>query len=314
MTNTERYKGITMGETDISERAVAFTPLDRLLSDAKMDGEGSLPLQIYRLLRELIVELRLVPNQFLSEKDVAVILGVSKTPVREAFIRLADEGIVCIVPKSGTYVSPIDFTRADEGYFVWRSLEASCASEVAVKRNIEELYCLRENLERQRLALLEDNYVDFYKCDNEFHDEMFKIAGYPAVKNLIDTARFEVDRIRNLKIRYLLRPVEEVHAEHTAIVDAIANRDSQRAGAEMNSHLSRVRDALEALSTGHELWELFHRINQSGPGKRGARGNAALKAGQPTKAGKSRSAKSVPGKNVPDENSPEKEFSRPGKE
>lgn len=274
----------TLLNSDISDPVLGFVPLDRLFRDIKLDGEGSLPLQIYRLVRGLIVELRLLPNQFLSEKDVAVILGVSKTPVREAFIRLADEGIVCVVPKSGTYVSPIDFTRADQGYFVWRSLEASCASEVAVKRSIEDLYCLRENLDRQRTALMENNYVDFYNCDNQFHDEMFKIAGYPAVIHLIDTARFEVDRIRNLKIRYLLSPVKEVHAEHTAIVDAIADRDPQRAGQAMNGHLSRVRDALESLATGHELWELFHRINQSGPGKRGARTSGAVQPRQAKKA------------------------------
>lgn len=269
----------------MSESAIRVIPVREVLLEAKLDGDGSLTQQVYRLLRMLIIELRLVPNQFLSEKDVAAELDISKTPVREAFIRLADDGMVRIVPKSGTYVSPIDFNRADEGYFIWRSLETACASEVAVKRSLEDLYCLRENLDQQKRALADGDYLRFYECDNQFHDAMFRIAGYPNAQTLIETAKFEVDRIRNLKMRYRLRPIEEVQAEHAAVLDAIADRDSQAAGLAMYKHLSRVKDSLESLANSKELWELFHLMNQAGPGKRGAR--LSRSEGRGGKAGRS---------------------------
>ena len=258
-----------MSVLGISENDFTPLPICDVLSEETLDGQGSLTQQIYSLLRNLIIAVRLMPNQFLSEKDVATELGLSKTPVREAFIRLADEGMVRIVPKSGTYVSPIDFARANEGYFIWRSLEAACAAEVAVKRAMDDIYYLRENLSRQKDALDTDDYLAFYHSDNQFHDAMFRIAGYPSAMSLIETAKFEVDRIRNLKMRYRLAPVQEVHGEHVAVVDAIAKRDPSGAHSCMMNHLSRVKDALESLANSQELWELFHLMNKNAPARRG---------------------------------------------
>ena len=259
----------------MSDFDIRFMPVAEALRGSQLDGDDSLTQQVYRLLRNIIIDLRLMPNQFLSEKDVAAELDVSKTPVREAFIRLADDGMVRIVPKSGTYVSPIDFNRAKEGYFIWRSLESACASEVAENRSMEDIFYFRTNLDQQKQALAGGDYVGFYYCDNQFHDAMFRIAGYPNAKHLIETAKFEVDRIRNLKMRYRLRPIEEVHDEHTEIVDAIVNRDAEAARGSMYRHLSRVKDSLESLANSENLWELFHQMSQSGPGKRGPRTVAA---------------------------------------
>lgn len=240
-----------------------------VLLQASLDGEGSLTQQVYRLLRDLIVELRLLPNQFLSEKDVASALAISKTPVREAFIRLADDGMVAIVPKSGTYVSHVDFDRVHEGYFIWRSLEAACAAEVAEKRTIKDLYFLTENLRRQKEALDAGDNLGFYHNDNEFHDAMFTIAGFPAAKKLIETAKFEVDRIRNLKMLFGLPPVDEVHAEHQAVVDAVSKKDAALAQSRMYKHLSRVNDSLDSLADNPGLWELFHHMSRPEIGRRG---------------------------------------------
>ncbi|MCD8350645.1 MAG: GntR family transcriptional regulator [Planctomycetaceae bacterium] len=244
-------------------------PVGRVLGQTRLDGEGSLTQQVYRLLRDCIVTLRILPNQFLSEKDVAASLEISKTPVREAFIRLADDGIVRIVPKSGTYVSHVDFGRAHEGYFIWRSLEAACAAEVAAKRTLQDVVFLKDNLRRQKEALENGDHLGFYHNDNEFHDAMFAIAGYPSAKKLIETAKFEVDRIRNLKMLFGLPPVDEVYTEHEAVVDAIAKKDPALAQSRMYQHLSRVNDSLESLADNPDLWELFHHLSHPETGRRG---------------------------------------------
>ncbi len=110
---------------------IQAVPVIELLAGLTLDGDGSLTQQVYVTLRRLAVELKILPNQFLSEKDVACGLRTSRTPVREAFIRLAEDGVVNVQPKSGTYVAPIDFARAEEGFFVWIALESSCAGRVA---------------------------------------------------------------------------------------------------------------------------------------------------------------------------------------
>lgn len=243
--------------------------VEDVLCEACLDGEDTLTQQVYRLLRRLIVELRLLPNQFLSEKDVAAALDISKTPVREAFIRLADDGMVTIVPKSGTYVSHVDFDRVHEGYFVWRSLEAACAAEVAEKRSLKDLYFLKDNLHRQKVALEAGDHLGFYEADNEFHDAMFAVAGFPSVKRLIETAKFEVDRIRNLKMLFGLPPVDEVLGEHQAVLTAIDKKNAALAQSRMYKHLSRVNDSLNSLADNPELWELFHHLSRPETGRRG---------------------------------------------
>ena len=82
-----------------------------LLKDKSLDDASALTAQVFTLLKELIVTVKLYPGQLISEKEVAETLKASKTPVREAMIRLQGIGLVEIVPKSGTYVTTIQITR-----------------------------------------------------------------------------------------------------------------------------------------------------------------------------------------------------------
>lgn len=263
--------------TDISVDGALTNPPDdvdiqEILSREHLDGHGTLTQQTYRLLKRLIVELRLRPNKFLSEKDVAINLEISKTPVREAFIRLSEDGMLNIVPQSGTYVAPIDIRRASEGFFVWSALESACAAQVAIKRSIEDLHFLKELVEEQKEVLEEGDYLGFYKADDKFHEAMFRIAGYPGTKDLIDTAKFEVDRIRSLKKMYRMQPVAAVQEEHARILDAIADADADQASKLMTAHLSRVNASLVELVRNETLWDMFHSLNKNGRGWRRRKG------------------------------------------
>lgn len=246
-------------------------PVAEVLSESSLDGEGPLTQQIYRLLRKLIVEMRLVPNQFISEKDVATGLSISKTPVREAFIRLSEDGIVKVVPKSGTYVSPIDIGRAFEGYFIRSSLESSCAERLAILCRPEDIETLRGELAAQRAALDVEDYKQFYLLDNRFHEALFLAAGLPNTKRFVDSVKFEVDRIRSLKMVFRIRRVEEVLAEHTAVVDAIANRDSVTARIAAANHFAGMNESIQTLVKDEEFWSMFNLLNNSNKGGRRAR-------------------------------------------
>src|SRR5918998_1596738 len=106
-------------------------PLTDVLQPSLLAGSGPLVVQIHKALRNLILEMILPPWQTLSEKDVAACLKVSKTPVREAIIRLSEEGLVAVVPKSRTYVAPINLDRFLEGCFVRLQLESGAARRAA---------------------------------------------------------------------------------------------------------------------------------------------------------------------------------------
>lgn len=242
-----------------------------MLTPQKLSGEGSLTQQVYSLLSDLIIKLQLVPNRPLSEKEVGECLALSKTPVREAFINLAENGLVEVIPKSGTYVSPISLNRAYEGYFIRHALECECVQRVANVRSYEELCRLKTNLAQQESALREQRYEDFYRCDDEFHALLFRIANVPTAKRFVAIAKLEIDRIRNLKLQMAIRRVEGVLEEHAAIVSAIEAKDADAARAAMGRHVDSVKDSIEAVATNQDFWDLCHAVNQDIPRRRRAK-------------------------------------------
>ena len=93
-------------------------PLTELLSADALSGDGSLVDQVYDLLRKCIIDLSLPPESALVEQEVAGTLNLSKTPVREAIIRLSREGLVRVAPKSGSFVTAINLDRYFEACFM----------------------------------------------------------------------------------------------------------------------------------------------------------------------------------------------------
>ncbi len=254
-----------------SMHGMHIVPVKEALDDASLDGRGSLTQQVYRLLRGLAVKLTLLPNQFLSEKDVAASLSISKTPVREAFIRLAEDGIVRIVPKSGTYVAPIDTDRGLEGYFIRNALEASCAAQAAEQYSLDDIGLLREMLaEQKRLADIGDA-EGFEEANDRFHDAIFAIADLPDARRLIEQTRFEVDRILRINRACGRRSLPERLAGHSAIVNAIAGHDAEAARERMTDHLAGTRTAIEALANDTDSLDILGFLNRKRPGTRRSR-------------------------------------------
>ena len=114
--------------TELKDESIAD-----LLKDVALDNKQSLVQQIYTILMELIVSIRLKPGRVMSEKEIADSLKASKTPVREALIKLEDAGLVRIVPKSGTYVSQISLESYIEACFARLQLGlVQCAVQLNV--------------------------------------------------------------------------------------------------------------------------------------------------------------------------------------
>ena len=256
-----------MGENLAPPSILDETPVGELLLRIKLDGEGSLTQQVYRLLHRLIVNLHLIPNQFLPEKDVAASLNISKTPVREAFIRLSEEGLVSIVPKIGTYVAPIDIKRALRGYFIRESLESACAEALAKNGSEDAFAVLRHELDEQERCVEMRDADGFYVLDNQFHAVMFAVAGLLNAKRLVDAAKAEVDRVKGLKSIYrFCRPDDVLFQEHVDIFTAMREGDGKRARQCIRNHLTGMNEAIQNILKEEKLWRLFNRINQGAKG------------------------------------------------
>lgn len=194
--------------------------------------------RIYNQIREKIISLEWQPGVRVSEKDVAAALGVSKTPAREAFIRLSEEGLMEIRPQSGSYVSEISFERVYESLMLRRALEMTIAAEAANQRSAFDLVQLQDLIEQQVQAAKQGKGAAFFDLDRTFHKTLSKIAKMPSAIRMIRMVRGTVDRVQRLRISRGDNRHAEVIEAHRRIVIAIEQRDAKAASEAMDQHLN----------------------------------------------------------------------------
>jgi len=196
---------------------------------------------IYQTVRRAIISLQWRPGDPIVEKDLGAVFGVSRTPIREAILRLAAEGLVEIVPQSGTFVARIPLDALPEAIVIRRALE-----EVAVKAAVRvatrsQTALLEANIERQREAAGKDDREAFHAADEDFHSGIADAAGYPGIWTVVQQVKVQVDRYRHLTLPEPGRMARLVD-EHAAIAYAIRDHDERAALTALTVHL----DGLEA--------------------------------------------------------------------
>jgi DNA-binding GntR family transcriptional regulator len=193
--------------------------------------------QIHDALRDAIVRVAVLPGQAISETEMAASFGVSRTPIREALIRLADEGLVDIYPQAGTFVSRIDLEAVREAQFVRETLETAVAVEAAATSVGTTVF--EAILERQERAIRDGDFGEFFASDEDLHRTVFGLAGHAATWRLVQAAKSHLDRVRRLE-----RPAEstllEMLRHHRAIATAIASGDADAAAAVVREHASVI--------------------------------------------------------------------------
>jgi GntR family transcriptional regulator, rspAB operon transcriptional repressor len=199
---------------------------------------------IYRILRDEIVWLRRAPGEPIAEMEIAAVRKVSRTPVREALLRLAAEGLVDTVAKSGTFVARIPLAQLPEAIVVRKALEEVTARAAAGRARRSDVLALRAVLERQEEAAAADDRLAFHRDDEAFHAAVAAAAGYPGIWTLVQGVKTQIDRYRLLTLPQPGR-MRRVIREHAAVVDAIERGDADAAAAAMQGHLDGLRISME---------------------------------------------------------------------
>jgi DNA-binding GntR family transcriptional regulator len=197
--------------------------------------------KIYSDLRTELVSLQRRPGEVVSEAKIALSYGVSRTPVREAILKLADEGLVEIFPQSGIFVSRIPIAALPEAIIVRKALEETTSSMAAERATSSQILALHTILERQREADAAGDSDTFHRADEQFHATIAEIAGYPGIWMLIQQVKVHVDRYRRLTLPQQGR-IPRVIVEHENILSAIEAHDASGARAAMATHLDNLRD------------------------------------------------------------------------
>lgn len=249
--------------------------LTDVLSGIVLDTDESLVSQIYGILWNAIVTLQILPGQLVSEKEIAAALKASKTPVREALIRLEDVGLVSIVPKSGTYVTSIRIDAYIEGCFTRLQLETGAVRRAAERNSIESHKIqLDAILQQQATALEANDYTRFSALDENLHEAFFIGAGLHGVWHFLQKTQADVNRVRHLKRFSGIRRGPQVLEQHITIVDAIKQGDANAAGSALIAHIGSLESEIEKLTEYPELLAFIENQNTSSLRKHTARRSA----------------------------------------
>lgn len=195
---------------------------------------------VYDALRSQILTLRLVPGTPISENAIAQAQGISRTPVREAILRLADENLVEVVPKSGTFVGRIPLSSLPEALIARRALEAVAVRSASRLATPDDIARLIASVEEQRALARQGDVVAHLRHDDAFHAMIAAIGGLPGLWTLVAHIKVQIDRFRCLTLAKAGH-MSVVADEHAAIVAGIAAHDEDRACAEMEAHLRYLR-------------------------------------------------------------------------
>ncbi|WP_262030907.1 GntR family transcriptional regulator [Microvirga sp. Mcv34] len=223
---------------------------------AKLDtGREPMARQVTRALRQAIVSMRIAPGEMLSEQDLAQRFGVSRSPVREALIKLSEAGLVRVLPQRGTQVVKISRAAVEDARFIRVAVECAVVREAALKASPVILAELNASLTRQRRAQRATSSDDFMAMDEEFHRLLAEAAGRPAAWRMIEDVKPQMDRVRYLDVKQAT-PRHLIVGQHAEIVEAIKASDPIAAEKAMHRHLSEILRSLPELAAKHpDLFE-----------------------------------------------------------
>lgn len=207
--------------------------------------------RVHTIIRESILDVSLPPGSSLSELDIARQCGTSRTPVREALLRLAEEGLIEIRPQRGTYVTQMELSRLAEALFIRQALESAVLRTLATLPNRAELVDeLAGTIAAQERAMQAGNVAETLLADERFHRQLFDLAGLSGVWPLILQVRDLHHRIRAIAVPELGSAKNAV-ADHRLILSALERGSGDAAEDALRKHLARNLDLAREVARRH---------------------------------------------------------------
>jgi DNA-binding GntR family transcriptional regulator len=234
-----------------SDPAIFLSSTIAMNEPVRLDRYRQAAPQLYELLRDQIVSLTQPPGTALVRSELAAQYGVSQTPVRDALMRLEEEGLVDVIPQAGTRVSKIDLVKASQAHFLRRSIELEMVRELAVRSDPALMTNLRGALTRQAGHLAAQDFEAFSTADQEFHRMLYAAVDMMELWQLVRSRSGHIDRLRRLHLPALGK-AQRVLSDHTLIVDAIAAGDPELAQQRLREHLSHTLSQVDEIRARHE--------------------------------------------------------------
>jgi GntR family transcriptional regulator, rspAB operon transcriptional repressor len=220
-----------MDASQIAARRAAPQSLERL------DRDRQAAPQVFERLRGIIISLALPPGSALSRAELAAQFGVSSTPIRDALMRLEEEGLVDVFPQHATVVSRVDVRSAQQAHFLRQAVELEIVRGLAISHDAAFVAELNATIARQQQFAKAGEFEKFIAADNEFHAQLYAAADKQDIWTLVKSRSGHIDRLRRL---HLPSPgkAQDIVRHHRLIAKAIGAGDPDEAQKHLRAHLS----------------------------------------------------------------------------
>lgn len=205
---------------------------------------------IYQRIKDDIIYLRLKPGEEISIQTLAEDMEVSRSPVRDALMKLQSEALVDMLPQRGCWVSKIDLARVDEERLLRISLEKSVLEKYCKNVKASDIARLVYYIELQKEAVESGNSIDFYSADDSMHQVYFEAAGLDRFWDLLMRETGNYRRIRLLSFDSEGIAKKNIE-QHIKLVDALNYRNFDKALEIITSHISKLLNEKDAIVMEH---------------------------------------------------------------
>src|SRR5688500_195657 len=195
-----------------------------MLDRIEVNSHEPVARRVFRELRNAIVTMGVRPGQGLSEQEIATRLGVSRQPVREAFIKLSEAGLLTIRPQRGTFIVKISAKQVFDARFVREAVELAVVRRACTEMPASGIDTLRANLKAQWAVADGPHPERFMDLDDACHRGIALGVACEYAWRVVEETKAQMDRVRYLSLPKAT-PVARLIAQHEAIVEGIEARD-----------------------------------------------------------------------------------------
>ncbi len=205
---------------------------------------------VFNTLYEEISTLKLLPGTKMSEAEVASRMGVSRQPVRDAFNRLGNLGLLLIRPQRATEVRGFSMDEIENSRFVRMAVELEVIRRACAIWDAAKAEELAASIDEQQAVIEAGQYDRFHAMDYDFHRLICELTGLPLAFDTIEACKQKVDRLCMLSFNKA-QAVNDVLQDHRAIAQSLVDGDPDAACEVMRHHLGRLDKTIVQIHAAH---------------------------------------------------------------
>ncbi len=238
------------GRRRITENSMSKSDLD------KKNQKASLTQKAYSELKERIMTGKFSVGEHYLEPEIAEMLGISRTPAREALIRLSQEGLIDLKPRRGVLVKPIFIHDLKEIYEVLTSLESTAVWLAAKRRPADkDMQGLKSAVDEMDEALVRGDLDAWAAADVKFHMLLVELGNNSRIRQLVQTYFDQAHRVRMLTLKLRPKPVDS-NMDHRAVVEMIEKGNAEEARRIHYEHREKAGELLLSLLESYGFTQL----------------------------------------------------------